>query len=106
MDVGGALAQSLPANGGFNSDSFEARFGAFAQAFGTVESGFVDVNGEFVFHRQWQSGDPNWNWLIPPPHVRVMLNTSSKTSYVYGGGLWTYDVTPKLFLETCRWRDP
>ena len=98
-----STAQSLPSTTYGNElnagpGSFEARFGAFAHGVGSLESGSVDINGELVFPRLW-TVDPEWNWLIPRPHVGFMANTDGRTSYGYGGGLWTFNLTPKFFLE-------
>jgi hypothetical protein len=83
-------------------DSFEARFGAGAHGVGSPESGSVALNAELVFPRlklgEW-SNDPVWNFLIPRFHVGGVANLSGRTSYLYAGGLWTWDVTPSLFLE-------
>lgn len=100
-------AQSLAYNLNPPQDFFEARFGAFAHGVGSLEQGSVDINAELVFPQLWDLHnrynwlhlDDSWSWLIPRPHVGGMFNTDGRTSYVYGGALWTYNVTRKIFLE-------
>lgn len=101
-------ADSPPASASSVPDSFEARFGAFTHGVGGPEEGSADINAELVFPRLWHvhNGwnplhlDDGWDWLIPRPHIGGMLNTAGKTSYIYGGALWTFDVTRSIFLET------
>lgn len=99
---------SPPASALPRHDLFEARFGAFLHGAGGPEEGSADINAELVFPRLWHAHDgwdplglnDGWDWLIPRPHVGAMLNTAGKTSYVYGGALWTLDITDRFFLET------
>ena len=95
-----AVAQSLASNAK-TPQYFEVRLGAFAHGVGSVESGSVDVNAEFVFPQLWtHPGSPGWNWLVPRPHIGVSINSAGKTDYAYVGALWTYDITPRFFVET------
>jgi len=82
-----------------NSYRYEVRFGAFAHGVGGVESGTVDLNGEFVFPRLPFAQDQWWNFFIPRPHVGGMVNLSGRTSYVYGGALWTIPLWQGIFAE-------
>ena len=77
---------------------YEARLGIFAHGVGSEERGSVDIGGQFVFPRLW-TASTDWNWLIPRPHVGFIANTAGRTSYFYGGALWTYNVTPRFFAE-------
>jgi hypothetical protein len=82
------------------SERYEVRLGALAHGVWGVENGSVSLNGEFVAKKVWfYPVAPEWRWLIPRFHVGIMGNTGGKTSYAYAGGLWTYDVTRKLFAE-------
>jgi len=96
--VGSASAQTLTGSRSIGPGPIEARFGAFSHGVGGDEQGSVDLNAEVVFSRLW-TWSPTWNWLIPRPHLGAMVNTANKTSYVYAGGLWSYDITPKFFVE-------
>jgi lipid A 3-O-deacylase len=40
-----------------------------------------------------------WVFVVPRPHVGVMVSTGGKTSYVYGGFVWTFNLTERLFVE-------
>lgn len=84
-----------------NSDRhvFEARFGMFAHGLGSAEQRSVDFNGELVFPKLWNSPNRQWNWLIPRFDFGAMLNSNNATSYIYTGGVWTYDLTPRAFVE-------
>jgi hypothetical protein len=83
-------------------DRFEFRFGAGAHGVGSIESGTVDVNGELVFPQlhlfDWQN-DPGLAFLMPRINIGGMINTAGRTSYMYAGFLWTYEITNRLFLE-------
>lgn len=78
--------------------SFEARLGVFAHGVGSDESGSADIGGELVFPRLW-TVPTEFNWLIPRPHIGATVNTAGRTSYFYGGALWTFNLTPKYFVE-------
>jgi lipid A 3-O-deacylase len=105
--LGSAWAQSPPSPWR-PRDTFEARFGAFAHDLGGPEKGSADFNAEVDFPQLWHLDnhfnvlhlDDSWNWLVPRPHVGAMINTDGRTSYIYGGALWTFDFTRRIFLET------
>jgi lipid A 3-O-deacylase len=78
---------------------FEVRFGAFAHGVGFEERGSVDVNAELVFPRLPIDLGPTWAFLVPRPHLGFMANTAGKTSYVYGGFVWTLNLTDRFFVE-------
>jgi hypothetical protein len=82
-------------------DRFEFRFGAGAHGVGSVESGSVDLNAELVFPQLLLFGPvaPSWAWVVPRVHLGGMLNLSGRTSYLYTGLLWTYELTNRFFLE-------
>lgn len=83
-------------------DRFEFRFGVGAHGVGSVESGTVDLNGEFLFPQlrifSWPS-DPAWSWLVPRFAIGGNANLGGRTSYAYTDLVWTYDLTDRLFLE-------
>jgi len=82
------------------ANSFEARFGAFAHGVGGKEKGSADINAELLFPRLPLFGlPPELAVFVPRPQVGVMINTAGKTSYVYGGAVWTVNITPRFFLE-------
>jgi hypothetical protein len=43
--------------------------------------------------------DPFINFFIPRVHIGGSVNTAGKTSYLYAGLTWNYDITPALFVE-------
>ena len=77
----------------------ELRLGAFAHGLGAEERGGADVNAELVFPRFPVDTPTAWVFVVPRPHVGVMVSTGGKTSYVYGGFVWTFNLTERLFVE-------
>jgi len=80
-------------------EHYEVRLGGFAHGIGGNEQGSADVNAELIFPKLWGSPNSSWSWLVPRPHIGAMINTAGLTSYGYLGGLWTYNVTDKIFAE-------
>jgi hypothetical protein len=60
---------------------YELRFGGFAHGVGSIESGQIDINGEFVLPRLPFGRGEWWDFLVPRPHLGVMANLSGGTSY-------------------------
>ena len=83
-------------------DRFEFRFGVGMHGVGSAESGVVAVNPELVFPEfrltDWPI-DPRWAFIVPRLHIGGVANFAGRTSYFYVGGLWTYEITQKLFVE-------
>jgi lipid A 3-O-deacylase len=78
---------------------YEARLGVFAHDVAFPEQGSVDINGELVFPRLPIELPPGWMFLVPRPQVGLMANTVGKTSYVYAGVVWTFNVTDRFIFE-------
>jgi lipid A 3-O-deacylase len=78
---------------------YELRFGGFAHGVGSIESGQIDINGEFVLPRLPFGRGEWWDFLVPRPHLGVMANLSGGTSYAYAGGLWTIPLPSRFFAE-------
>ena len=81
-------------------DRFEFRLGIGAHGVGSAESSTVAINPELVFPdflTDWP--DPRWAFIVPRLHIGGVTNFAGRTSYLYIGGLWTYEVTQKLFVE-------
>ena len=74
----------------------ELRVGGFVHDPWSPESGGVDLNLEVLFKKPWGT-DADWWW--PRPHVGATINFEGKTSVVYGGVSWQYQVTNWMFLE-------
>jgi len=77
----------------------ELRFGGFAHGHGSVEANTWDLNGEWVLPRFPFGQGEWWSFLVPRPHVGVMANLNGRTSYVYGGALWTIPLVYGFFFE-------
>lgn len=78
---------------------YEIRGGVFAHSPAFQEAGSADVNLELMTPRIG-APVPGWlQFLMPRLQVGGFLNTAGKTSYVYGGAVWTVDITPKIFFE-------
>ena len=76
----------------------EVRVGGFSHDYRSPERGSVDFNGEFLF------GSPGrvytgYEALIPRIHLGTTVNFAGKTSHVYSGFTWTFDLTSALFIE-------
>ena len=77
----------------------EVRVGGFAHDPYSPEGGSVDFNGEILFAKPFTAADLFSSYFIPRPHLGTTLNFSGRTSMIYAGLTWTYDVTPWLFVE-------
>ena len=95
-----ALLVSGPAWADSFRDRFEVRIGPALHGIGSVEKGPVDLNAELIFP-QFHVMDVNsrWNMLVPRVHVGAMVDFAGRTSYLYTGGLWTFDLTDRIFVE-------
>lgn len=77
----------------------EVRLGGFAHDPDSKESGSVDFNGEILFAKPFTAADLFTSYFIPRPHIGTTLNFNGRTSMVYAGLTWSYDITPWLFVE-------
>jgi lipid A 3-O-deacylase len=77
----------------------EFRFGGFGHGLGSVEKNTVDLNGEFVLPRFPFGQGEWWSILIPRANVGITVNLDGRTSYIYGGGLWTVPLWYGFFAE-------
>jgi hypothetical protein len=82
----------------YHPERFELRGGVFAHALASPEAGSVDANLELVAPRffviPWLP-----EYLTPRFHVGGIANFNGKTSYVYAGALWTFNLTQSWFVE-------
>jgi lipid A 3-O-deacylase len=78
---------------------WEVRGGLYAHDPLSPEAGSVDLNGEVLAPKLWQSSDPFWSFLIPHPDVGATINLGGKTSNLWGGAAWNYDLTDRIFLS-------
>jgi lipid A 3-O-deacylase len=78
----------------------EFRLGGFGHSIDSgPENGSFDINAELLFAKPFVSNDPWIEALMPRPHVGGSFNTDGGTSMVYAGFTWTFDITPKFFVE-------
>jgi hypothetical protein len=77
----------------------EIRGGAYLHDPTSPENGSVDLNLEVLSVKPFLPADPVLALLVPRFHLGGSLNTAGKTSHVYGGLTWTFDITSKLFVE-------
>jgi lipid A 3-O-deacylase len=77
----------------------EIRVGGSAQDPSGPESGSGNITGEVLFSRFFQSSDPVLNLFIPRLHVGGSANLGGRTSFAYAGLTWTFDLTPRFFVE-------
>lgn len=78
---------------------YEIRGGVFAHDPFSPEKGSADINGEFLARLPISVSPSVPAWLIPRPHVGFTLNTAGKTSSLYAGFTWDYDITQRIFVE-------
>jgi hypothetical protein len=98
--VGGAWAQTAPPSP--YSPFSELRLGVLDHdiAGPGPERHSPDLSVEALFVKPWTSTDPLWNLLLPRPDVGGTVNFEGKTSEVYGGLVWDYNLTERIFLES------
>ncbi|MPZ56458.1 MAG: acyloxyacyl hydrolase [Rhizobiales bacterium] len=102
LHAGPAVAADQPQRADSFRDRFELRFGAGLHGVGSVEKGTAAFNPELVFPQlrfgDWPA-DPRWDFIVPRLHIGGVFNFAGRTNYFYFGGLWTYEVTNRLFVE-------
>jgi hypothetical protein len=76
----------------------EIRLGVFAHDPWSPEKGSADINGEILSIKPFP-GDSGWALAIPRVHLGATVNTTGKTSTLYGGFTWSLDLTSKVFVE-------
>ncbi len=62
------------------------------------ERGTSDLNLELVSPKWWRAAGAR-DWLLPRLLVGATVNLDGRTSFAYGGGLWTYDYAARGFVE-------
>jgi hypothetical protein len=94
-DLGTSEAAPLPP---MVSDPFvdELRLGVFAHDPWSPEAGGADLNVEALFAKPWGTDQ---DWWLPRPHLGATINFEGKTSVIYGGATWQYDITSWAFVE-------
>lgn len=78
---------------------FELRLGVYAHDPISPEKGGADVNGELLFDPFPRDRSSLWGALAPRLHVGGTGGFSGKTSQVYGGLTWTWDISQRIFVE-------
>lgn len=81
----------------FDASGFELRLGTFAHDALSPERGGVDINAE-VLAAPFRSSSAQ-SWWMPRVHAGSTINTMGKTSSLYAGLTWTFDLTQNLFAE-------
>ncbi|MGI3902883.1 MAG: acyloxyacyl hydrolase [Janthinobacterium lividum] len=76
----------------------EVRFGVLAHGVDEHEFGTVDVNGEILTVKPTHLQGA-WDYLIPRFHLGGNVNTSGRTSDVYGGVTWQFPIYNRFFGE-------
>lgn len=89
-----AAPASLP-----DSTRWELRLGATGHDISGPEEGSVNITGQVLTPRLVQLSDPVANLLVPRIHLGGSLNTAGDTSFAFVGFTWTFDITPRIFVE-------
>lgn len=92
-----AVAGDVP-NAGFDPRTYELRLGTFVHDSLSPERGSVDINAEALF-APFHPQPSALSWLTPRLHAGTTINTAGKTSSLYAGLTWTFDLTQSLFAE-------
>ena len=77
----------------------EVRIGAFAHDPASPEKGSADLNAEILFARPFSPDNAFLRYLVPRPHLGATANFAGRTSQIYAGGTWTFDLTRSFFVE-------
>lgn len=77
----------------------ELRLGVYGHDPISPERGTIDISGELLIDPFRADRSGLHGVLTPRLHAGVTANTDGKTSQVYGGLTWTWNVTPSVFLE-------
>jgi len=92
-DASAAADNGVPDNFFLN----ELRLGVFAHdPLSPERAGGVDLNAEVLFDKPWGEDAA---WWAPRPHLGATVNFEGRTSTVYGGATWQFDLTRSLFAE-------
>lgn len=63
------------------------------------EDGSANLTGEILLAKPFTASDLFTSYFIPRPHFGGSLNFDDRTSFVYTGLTWTFDITPTVFVE-------
>jgi hypothetical protein len=77
----------------------ELRLGIYAHDPVSPEAGGADLNGEILFAPFRRGAEAPFGALTPRVHVGLTAASGRRTSLAYAGLSWTFDVTPRLFVE-------
>lgn len=78
---------------------YEVRFGGLIHDYYSQEGGSVDLNGELLFPKLWHLQNGFWDQFIPHPDIGFTANFVGKTSNLYAGAAWNFDITQRLFFS-------
>jgi len=78
---------------------WEVRGGLYAHDPLSPEAGSVDLNGEILAPKLGQSSNWLLNYLIPHPDVGTTISLGGKTSNLWGGVAWNWDITDRIFVS-------
>ncbi|HUO55316.1 MAG TPA: acyloxyacyl hydrolase [Rhodoblastus sp.] len=77
----------------------QLRLGAYAHDPMSPEKGSADINAELLLAKLNLFPGQVWDVLIPRAQLGGTFNFSGKTSFVYAGAAWTFDVYKNFFVE-------
>jgi hypothetical protein len=79
---------------------WEVRGGVYDHDPWSPERGSADLNGELLAPQPFQGSSPFWSQFIPHPDIGFTANFFGKTSNLYGGAAWNFDLTRRIFLSS------
>ena len=78
---------------------WEVRGGVYVHDPLSPEAGSADINGEILAPRIFEGSDPFWSEFIPHPDLGTTINLAGKTSNLWGGAAWNFDLPARFFLS-------
>ncbi|HEX4767053.1 MAG TPA: acyloxyacyl hydrolase [Lichenihabitans sp.] len=78
---------------------YELRIGGLAHDPLSPEHGSADLNAEILFPKFWHASNSFWDQFIPHPDLGFTANFAGKTSNLYGGAAWNFDITERFFVS-------
>jgi lipid A 3-O-deacylase len=98
----GALAADVAAPGVAPTPVFwgwEVRGGLYVHDPLSPEAGSPDINAEVLAPQIFQGSGSFWSQFIPHPDLGATVNLAGKTSNLYGGAAWNFDLISGFFFS-------
>jgi hypothetical protein len=81
------------------NSGLSVRAGVFVHDPLSPERGSTDLTAQILLPKAFRLNDPVLDALIPRASFGGTGSLSNRTSHAYAGVAWTFDLTPRLFVE-------